>query len=229
MPDAGALAFVPVCHHTVSFADAFSNPKLAFLLRSTVIRRVNDSVYVPKHYISMKAHAAHPVNDNPYYGAGGGGGYVAGGSPFSAGGSPGGLSRVRTRSFVTILRPSFIGTTADRSLTFSPTTYRVTDHKGDTGAHRCRMDDRGRRNWSGAWYLVLEFDHIGATYCDTQVTIVAQVISIQSQTTNSVYWLDDGSGRIEARHWVDSASEVDSEKWGGISYVERLLASFYWP
>jgi len=50
-----------------------------------------------------------------------------------------------------------------------------------------------------------------------QVTIVAQVISIQSQTTNSVYWLDDGSGRIEARHWVDSTSEVDSEKWGGIS------------
>jgi replication factor A2 len=49
------------------------------------------------------------------------------------------------------------------------------------------------------------------------VTIVAQVISIQSQTTNSVYWLDDGSGRIEARHWVDSTSDVDSGKWGGIS------------
>ncbi|KAG6845342.1 hypothetical protein H0H87_010799 [Tephrocybe sp. NHM501043] len=49
-----------------------------------------------------------------------------------------------------------------------------------------------------------------------QVTIVGQVVSIQSQTTNCVYWIDDGSGRIEARHWVDSSSEEDSGKWGGI-------------
>jgi len=50
-----------------------------------------------------------------------------------------------------------------------------------------------------------------------QVTVVAQVISIQAQTTNCVYWLDDGSGRIEARHWVDSSSTEDSEKWSGIN------------
>ncbi|KAI0928429.1 hypothetical protein AcW1_005676 [Taiwanofungus camphoratus] len=49
-----------------------------------------------------------------------------------------------------------------------------------------------------------------------QVTVVAQVISIQTQTTNSVYWLDDGTGRLEARHWVDSGNEEDSERWGGI-------------
>ncbi|KAG6866971.1 hypothetical protein C0991_003887 [Blastosporella zonata] len=51
-----------------------------------------------------------------------------------------------------------------------------------------------------------------------QVTIVGQVVTIQSQTTNCVYWIDDGTGRIEARHWVDSSSEEDSGKWGGIEY-----------
>jgi len=50
-----------------------------------------------------------------------------------------------------------------------------------------------------------------------QVTVVAQVISIQAQTTNCVYWLDDGSGRVEARHWIDSSGTGDSEKWGGIN------------
>ncbi|KAG6898363.1 hypothetical protein C0992_009038 [Termitomyces sp. T32_za158] len=48
------------------------------------------------------------------------------------------------------------------------------------------------------------------------VTVVGQVIAIQAQTTNVLYWLDDGGGRIEARHWVDSTSEEDSGKWGGI-------------
>ncbi|THH04183.1 hypothetical protein EW145_g5715 [Phellinidium pouzarii] len=43
----------------------------------------------------------------------------------------------------------------------------------------------------------------------TQVTVVAQVISIQTQTTNSVYYLDDGTGRMEARLWADSSTEDD--------------------
>lgn len=42
--------------------------------------------------------------------------------------------------------------------------------------------------------------------------MVAQVISIQKQATNIVYNLDDGTGRLEARHWVDpSAMEEDDE------------------
>ncbi|KNZ71816.1 Replication factor A protein 2, partial [Termitomyces sp. J132] len=49
-----------------------------------------------------------------------------------------------------------------------------------------------------------------------QVTVVGQVITNQAQTTNVVYWLDDGSGRIEARQWIDSTSEEDSGKYGGI-------------
>lgn len=43
--------------------------------------------------------------------------------------------------------------------------------------------------------------------------MVAQVISIQKQATNIVYNLDDGTGRLEARHWVDpSAMEEDEEE-----------------
>ncbi|KAG1832030.1 replication protein A subunit RPA32 [Suillus variegatus] len=40
-----------------------------------------------------------------------------------------------------------------------------------------------------------------------QVTVVGHVVSIQSQATNNLYWLDDGTGRIEARHWIDSSIE----------------------
>jgi len=40
-----------------------------------------------------------------------------------------------------------------------------------------------------------------------QVTLVAQVVSITVQTTNSVFFLDDGTGRIEARLWVDTSVE----------------------
>ncbi|KAH9935018.1 uncharacterized protein B0H18DRAFT_927723 [Fomitopsis serialis] len=50
-----------------------------------------------------------------------------------------------------------------------------------------------------------------------QITVIAQVVSINSQTTNCVYWLDDGTGRIEARHWVEVGTEDDAERWGGIT------------
>ncbi|KAH8106991.1 replication protein A subunit RPA32 [Cristinia sonorae] len=43
----------------------------------------------------------------------------------------------------------------------------------------------------------------------SQITVVAQVMSINKQATNTVYWLDDGTGRIEARHWIDSTMEDD--------------------
>ncbi|KAF8965268.1 hypothetical protein BDZ97DRAFT_799072 [Flammula alnicola] len=55
-----------------------------------------------------------------------------------------------------------------------------------------------------------------------QVTIVGQVVSIQKQTTNSVYLVDDGTGRIEARHWVDSSSDEDGSKWGGIEELRYV-------
>jgi replication factor A2 len=51
------------------------------------------------------------------------------------------------------------------------------------------------------------------------VTVVGQVVSIQKQATNCVYLVDDGTGRIEARHWVDSTNEDEGSKWGGIEYA----------
>ncbi|KAL4077090.1 hypothetical protein V8B97DRAFT_1380730 [Scleroderma yunnanense] len=47
-----------------------------------------------------------------------------------------------------------------------------------------------------------------------QVTVVAYIVSVQSQATNSQYVLDDGTGRIEARRWIDSSVEDTSEKLG---------------
>ncbi|KAI6128313.1 hypothetical protein EV401DRAFT_922618 [Pisolithus croceorrhizus] len=59
-----------------------------------------------------------------------------------------------------------------------------------------------------------------------QVTIVAYIASVQVQATNSQYVLDDGSGRIEARRWIDSSVEDSSEKLGIVegAYV-RVLGS----
>ncbi|KAH0827176.1 N-acetyltransferase B complex non catalytic subunit-domain-containing protein [Lanmaoa asiatica] len=58
------------------------------------------------------------------------------------------------------------------------------------------------------------------------VTIVAYIVSVQAQATNSQYMLDDGSGRIEARHWTDSSMEDELEKNGIVegAYV-RVLGS----
>jgi len=44
----------------------------------------------------------------------------------------------------------------------------------------------------------------------TQVVIVAMVISFTIQATNHVYIVHDGTGRIEARQWVDH-SEIEDE------------------
>lgn len=44
-----------------------------------------------------------------------------------------------------------------------------------------------------------------------QVKVVAQALSITAQTTSDVYKLDDGSGEIEARHWVDSRGSDDMD------------------
>ncbi|GBE82162.1 Replication factor A protein [Sparassis crispa] len=49
-----------------------------------------------------------------------------------------------------------------------------------------------------------------------QITVVAVVVTVQVQTTNCIYWLDDGTGRFEARHWVDSSNEEEAERWGNI-------------
>ncbi|KIM58857.1 hypothetical protein SCLCIDRAFT_1218197 [Scleroderma citrinum Foug A] len=59
-----------------------------------------------------------------------------------------------------------------------------------------------------------------------QVTIVAYIASVQTQATNSQYILDDGSGRIEARCWIDSSVEDNSEKLGIVEGANvRVLGS----
>ncbi|ESK94527.1 putative replication factor-a protein [Moniliophthora roreri MCA 2997] len=48
-----------------------------------------------------------------------------------------------------------------------------------------------------------------------QITLVAQVVDITKQTTNTNYKLEDSSGAIEARHWSDQNSE-DDRKFGHV-------------
>ncbi|KAI0807389.1 hypothetical protein C8Q74DRAFT_1227356 [Fomes fomentarius] len=45
-----------------------------------------------------------------------------------------------------------------------------------------------------------------------QIMVVAQVLSVQPQTTNVVYSLNDATASYEARQWVDPNSEEDSSK-----------------
>jgi hypothetical protein len=39
--------------------------------------------------------------------------------------------------------------------------------------------------------------------------------------------VDDGTGRIEARHWVDSTNEDEGSKWGGIEYADSFGLKLY--
>ncbi|KAL1947910.1 hypothetical protein VTO73DRAFT_13634 [Trametes versicolor] len=43
-----------------------------------------------------------------------------------------------------------------------------------------------------------------------QVTVVAQVLSIQPQTTNCIYLLNDGTANMEARQWVDANTDDEN-------------------
>lgn len=52
-----------------------------------------------------------------------------------------------------------------------------------------------------------------------QVTAVAHVLSVQANPTNNVFELGDGTGRIEARHWVDASTDGDEEKTNGVTWV----------
>lgn len=128
-------------------------------------------------------------NDNNYYGATTGGGYMAGGSPYgSTSGSPGGVAR--KSEIAHSLRPMTIYQLIQASQAHTDADWILDDHE------------------------------IG------QVTIVAYIASVQTQATNSQFMLDDGSGRIEARHWIDSSVDDETEKNGIVegAYV-RVLGS----
>ena len=81
----------------------------------------------------------------------------------------------------------------------------------------CQLLNATQAHSDAEW--MLEDTEIG------HVTCVAHVVSIQSQATNKVYWLDDGTGRIEARHWTDSSMEDSPDKAARVkdgSYVRVL-------
>ncbi|KXN86895.1 Replication factor A protein 2 [Leucoagaricus sp. SymC.cos] len=50
------------------------------------------------------------------------------------------------------------------------------------------------------------------------VSLVGQIVSMQAQTTNHVYTIEDGYGSVEARHWVGGSGNAAAEaaKWSGI-------------
>lgn len=37
-----------------------------------------------------------------------------------------------------------------------------------------------------------------------QVTLVGKILSVQEQATNLTIVLDDGTGRVELKYWIDS-------------------------
>lgn len=49
--------------------------------------------------------------------------------------------------------------------------------------------------------------------------MVGQLVARAIQSTNHVYYIEDGYGRVEARHWVGTTgnAEAENEKWGDIT------------
>jgi replication factor A2 len=48
---------------------------------------------------------------------------------------------------------------------------------------------------------------------------VGHVVSSQKQATNIVYSLEDSTGRMEARKWVNTTGDDDGDKTSDIPYV----------
>ncbi|KAE9371155.1 replication protein A, subunit RPA32 [Stipitochalara longipes BDJ] len=46
----------------------------------------------------------------------------------------------------------------------------------------------------------------------TQITFVGQINSISAQATNTTYKVDDGTGLVEVKQWIDSDAEVANAK-----------------
>ena len=45
------------------------------------------------------------------------------------------------------------------------------------------------------------------------------MISVVQQTTNMIYAIDDGTGQVEARHWIDPKKENVQDIWRDIRSV----------
>ena len=59
----------------------------------------------------------------------------------------------------------------------------------------------------------VELTHVSSLFLQPlQVMVVAQVRSVQPQTTNIVYRLDDSTAEYEARQWVDPNSDDETKR-----------------
>lgn len=58
-----------------------------------------------------------------------------------------------------------------------------------------------------------------------QITLVGQIRNISTQTTNITYKLDDGTGTIEVKSWVDSDAAANGETTNGAS--SKLAENMY--
>ncbi|KIK59723.1 hypothetical protein GYMLUDRAFT_201150 [Collybiopsis luxurians FD-317 M1] len=56
-----------------------------------------------------------------------------------------------------------------------------------------------------------------------QVRVIGHVVNVSQQATNTVYLVDDGTGKVEARRWREQSSEEDVEKWGNIE-VNQVIS-----
>ena len=58
----------------------------------------------------------------------------------------------------------------------------------------------------------------------SKITVVASVISVQPQTTNYTYMLNDGTANMEARQWVDANTDEEHANKEEIKYASAATA-----
>lgn len=61
----------------------------------------------------------------------------------------------------------------------------------------------------------------------TQITFVGQVRAISMQTTNVTYKLDDGTGIIEVKQWIDAEQYGDDDGMGGGEKKDKVVEQGY--
>lgn len=84
----------------------------------------------------------------------------------------------------------------------------------------------GKRARTNALFFTDSLTHHMAFFSHTilQLSLIAQITSTTRQATGSVYWVDDGTGRIEARTWAESGEDDGGEN-EELVYVWSLISS----
>lgn len=147
---------------------------------------------------------------------------MSGGSPFGGAGSPGSAERVSHPRIYFLYRSQSSRGVRYRSH-FAPS---VSNNFMMLNNHTPKPHGRSRVKMLAmcvAHNCILIITYLSYF----QVTVVARVVSIKSQATNSVYWLDDSTRRIEARRWHD-AQDSDNPGSEEIKLVHPTIES-QWP